>query len=255
MTNHDYPLVVDDRRTYAPDYSGRVYVWDIDKTYLDTHFSSLKGLLRIPIEFGVDKESIRGMSDVLISLRRGASGSAQCHPLYFISASPSQIQPVIERKMVLDGVEYDGFCFKDWLGVITGRRWGRFLDQLGFKVCALLKGRLSRPHSREVLFGDDYEQDIEAFCLYARLINEKLSAGDAEVALEEAGMPAFDRKCAHDLLDQLEAQDGQVEHIFIHMVSGESESNPRLDKASDLVTPFDNAKDLSAHLRRLGMIR
>ena len=65
-----YPLQVHDHRSLPDGYSGPVFIWDIDKTYLSTQFSSLRGLGRIPLEFAVDKQAIAGMPEVL----RGFAG-------------------------------------------------------------------------------------------------------------------------------------------------------------------------------------
>ena len=55
MTELSFLTRTNERRI-APDYAGDVLIWDIDKTYLDTHFSSFRGLLRIPLELAVDAE-------------------------------------------------------------------------------------------------------------------------------------------------------------------------------------------------------
>lgn len=83
-----YPLRINDERVLPDGYDGPVYVWDIDKTYLSTHFSSLHGLARIPLEFAVDKVAIPGMPELLRGLRKGAGPHYAGHPLYFVSASP-----------------------------------------------------------------------------------------------------------------------------------------------------------------------
>ena len=42
-----YPIIYLNERTLPEDYDGPIYVWDVDKTYLATHFSSLEGLARL----------------------------------------------------------------------------------------------------------------------------------------------------------------------------------------------------------------
>ncbi|MEM7679195.1 MAG: hypothetical protein AAF449_24725, partial [Myxococcota bacterium] len=90
-------------RKLAPDYEGRLLIWDIDKTYLNTQFSSFWGLARIPFEGAIDKEAIPGAVPLIRALRHGPSTSSEIVPLYFISGSPLQLRPTIERKMLLDG--------------------------------------------------------------------------------------------------------------------------------------------------------
>ena len=41
-------------------FTGDLFVWDIDKTYLVSEFDSFKGLLSIPFEFAIDKRNIAG---------------------------------------------------------------------------------------------------------------------------------------------------------------------------------------------------
>ena len=248
-----YPLSIDNRRNFPSDFTGLVFVWDIDKTYLDTHFSTFKGLLRIPLEFGIDKKAIDGMADILISLRRGAGSSPACHPLYFVSASPAQLKPIIERKMLFDGVEFDGFCFKNWLKVIASGRLYQLKNQVGFKICALLSGRIERPHSREVIFGDNVEQDPQAFSLYSHLINEPYHAARVEEILQEAQIPTFDRTCIHNLLEKLEGQKGAVERIFIHMAD-KKVSQAEVCFFSELIVPVWDAASLRGKLREFGYI-
>ena len=174
-----YPLRIHDQRTLPDGYDGPVFVWDIDKTYLATRFSSLQGLSRIPLEFAVDKQAIPAMPEVLRGIRRGPGPGYGCVPLYFVTASPPQLRGVLEHKMILDGVEFDGITFKDWWRIMKQGRPGRFLDQVGFKVCALLEGRRRRPLATEYLFGDDAESDADAFALYASLVHRKTPSSEA----------------------------------------------------------------------------
>lgn len=247
-----YPLCHYDYRRLPSDYSGRAFVWDVDKTYLSTRFSSAKGLLRIPIEFGIDKVAIPGMPAVLRGLRHGEGDSYAGHPLYFVSASPPQLRRVLERKMLLDGVEHDGLIFKDWMGSLKALRPGRLREQLGFKVCALLTGRVQRPGATEYLFGDDVECDAEAFGVYARLLGEE-AGGLVDDLLAAKGVAADDRRCIAALLQQLPQKRGQVGRIFIHR----EHRTPVETLASHhpCVVPVLGAFQLGLALRGLGLIR
>jgi len=248
-----YPLSLDEQRTYADDFDGKVFVWDIDKTYLATRFSSLKGMARIPLEFAIDKKAIAGMPEVLRGLRRGAGRTFAAAPIYFVSASPPQMRRVIERKMLMDGVEYDGIAFKNWAATILRLRPGRLREQVGFKLCALLTTRQNRPCSREYLFGDDVESDAEAFHLYARLLSGDLSAGEAEEAMKASGVKKDDRECVHALLDSLGDKHGSVERIFIHLAD---KSPPeRFAKFAPLVVPVKGAYQLALACYELGLLR
>lgn len=247
-----YPLAAYDERSIPADYDGPVCVWDVDKTYLSTHFSSLRGLSRIPIEFAVDKVAIAGMPEVLRGLRRGPGKGYRCVPLYFITASPPQLRKVLERRMLLDGVEYDGITFKDWLGILRQRQPRRFVDQLGYKVCALLVGRRGRPMATEFLFGDDTEHDADAFALYAKLMHRELSAGEAAAAMMEAGMRKENRQCAFGLLDRLPSRRGKVRRFFIHLERGTPPS--AFERFGELAVPVRNGFQLALALLREGLV-
>ena len=241
-----YPLNVTDERRFDQGYDGPVFVWDIDKTYLSTHFSSPKGMMRIPIEFAVDKKAIAGMPQILRGLRQGPGPAYEGLPLYFVSASPPQLKSVITKKMLLDGVEYDGIIFKDWIRSLAQLRPGRLQEQVGFKLCALITARQPRPRSVEYLFGDDVEQDALAFYLYARILTGEMPPGRAEIAMKEAGVPRDDRHCVRTLLDRLDRPLGSVERIYIHL---ETKTPPeQFAKFGSLVRPVKGSYQLALAL-------
>jgi hypothetical protein len=247
-----YPLQVDDQRTLPDGYTGPVFIWDIDKTYLSTHFSSLQGLSRIPFEFAVDKQAIAGMPEVLRGIRRGPGPGYGCVPLYFVSASPPQLRGVLEHKMILDGVEFDGITFKDWWQIMKKGRPKRLLDQVGFKVCALLEGRQRRPLATEYLFGDDAESDADAFSLYAGLVHERMSYGEARDRIADAGMREDNQRCALALLDRLPEKRGKVDKVFIHLEKGTPPE--QYDRFESLVAPVRGGLQLGLALFALGLV-
>jgi len=247
-----YPLSVFDDRQLPPDFDGNVFIWDIDKTYLSTHFSSMKGLARIPIEFAIDKEAIAGMPEVLRGLRRGPGPTFAAAPLYFISSSPPQLKPVISRKMLLDGVQPDGFTFKNWLKTIRQLRPKRLRDHLGYKLCALLHGRRSRPLAREFLFGDNVERDAETYSLYAALLSGELKRDALEGAMITGGVSPEDRLTVLELAEELPETIGSVGRIFIHLAR--STPDDELQSFGSLVAPVRNACQLCLVLFEMGLI-
>ncbi len=247
-----YPLSVQEHRELSPDYRGPVFVWDIDKTYLSTAFSSIRGLARIPIEFAVDKLAIPGMPEVLRALRRGPGPGYGCVPLYFISASPPQMRGVIEHKMLLDGVEPDGITCKDWVGALGQLRPGRLREQVGFKLCALLDGRLRRPLADEYLFGDDAEKDPAAFYLYAQIVGGAISPGEAQARMAAEGVDREARQCVFDLVGRLPRRRGRVERIFIHLEKGTPPE--QFAAMGDLLVPVQGACELALALYEEGLI-
>ena len=212
-----FPIDREDYRTYDHEWSGDVVICDIDRTYLYTRFSSLKGLTRIPFEFAIDKRDIAGMVPLLKELRRGPGEVSRHTPLYFVSASPPQLRPVIERKMLIDGVEYDGTTFKDWRACLSSGRLGRMKDQVGFKLTALLHTRHALPRgAREILIGDDLEKDALAYTLYADIVASRIPADRIPRLLTRLGVNEPDAWGVADLARMIPAADS-VRRIIIRL--------------------------------------
>jgi hypothetical protein len=166
-------------RTLDPDWEGQVVVADIDRTYLATRFSSLRGMARIPFERAIEKRDIEGMARLLRELRRGPGQETRDTPLFFVSASPKQLRPVIERKMAIDGIVFDGTTFKDWGKVVRRARFRRLREQVGFKMTALLANRAALPEgAQEILLGDDLETDPVTYAIYADALAGRIPVTD-----------------------------------------------------------------------------
>lgn len=172
-----YPLERSNDRRYAEGWSGRIYIWDIDKTYLATEIHSLRALLAVPFEFAIDKRNVAGTVALLRALRRGIApkGLTAANPIYFVSASPRELRPVIQRKMLIDGVEYDGITFKDQVALVTRAQFGKLREQIGYKLSALLLNRRELPWDvEETLFGDDSESDALIYSIYGDVVAGRL---------------------------------------------------------------------------------
>lgn len=224
-------------RKLPDDYQGDVLVWDIDKTYLDTRFSSWRGLLSIPLEFAIDKRAIPGAVPLIRALRRGAQVENALVPLYFVSGSPRELRPVIERKMTLDGVEFDGITFKDQLGLALSGKPGLIKAQVGYKLTALLLYLRETPRSaRWLLFGDDVEQDAAAFLLFGE-VAAGLRGSALEERLRESRVSAREVETIVDLAATIPASVDPVERIFIHVVSGRAgPAGPRITSSRSFLT-------------------
>ena len=206
-----------------------VYVWDIDKTYLDTRFSSLRGLLAIPFELAVDKRAVAGTVPLLKALRAGPQPHApRFAPLYFVSGSPPGLRDVVEKKMTLDGVQFDGITFKDQWGLVKAGRPTAIAEQVGYKLNALLQLRKQLPAGvRFTLFGDDVEKDMQAFLLFGAVCAGLRGAALREV-LRSQGVHWPEIEAAVEEANGVAVEDDPVERVVVHSVKG------RLLERSDL---------------------
>jgi hypothetical protein len=154
--------------------------------------------------------------------------------------------------LLLAGVEHDGITFKDWFATLKMLRPGRLHEQVGFKLNALMEGRLRRPMATEYLFGDDVESDATAFSIYSKLVNGDLPPGELEAELEQAGVKPDDRRFIHDLQSQLPAEHGRVKRFFIHL---ELNSPPdRFAHLGERAAPVKGGFQLSLSLYSLGLL-
>jgi len=214
-----YPLNRSHERTYPDGYEGRVYIWDIDKTYLASDIDSIRGLLAIPLEFAVDKRNVAGTGALLRALRRGTAprGLTQANPVYFVSASPPQLRAVIQRKMLIDGVEYDGITFKDQLALVRRARFGKLREQIGYKLSALLLNRREIPWTvKETLFGDDSESDALIYALYGDIVAGRVRGERLQRTLLRHGVRREDADYVARLAEGMPEAE-LVELIFINL--------------------------------------
>ncbi|MFH1531668.1 MAG: phosphatase domain-containing protein [Pseudomonadota bacterium] len=248
---HPYPMVRLMHRLPEPGGPRTAYVWDIDKTYLDTHFSSLGGLAWIPFEFGVDKRAVPGTVPLLHRLRRGRDGRA-FHPLYFVTASPHQIRGSLARKMLLDGVEFDGIIFKDWGAVL--RRGGprRLKEHLAFKLAALMVLAADMPAEISLhLFGDDAEADPLAYTLFAEVSAGTLRGADLRARLGDHGV----RRATIEPLVEAAAQLPLIDRVAgIHIRLVRFPDGARIREYGDRVIGWPDATVLARTLAAAGLI-
>lgn len=124
----------------APDLSERrdqiVYRWDLDKTYLRTEFDTLRDLIRTAFEPATRKRAYPGASTLLREIR--ATDPAA---IFILSGSPEQMRSVLEAKLRLDGIRWDGFTLKPSLRNLVRGKFRFLRDQLSYKLTALLRSR------------------------------------------------------------------------------------------------------------------
>ena len=191
-----------------------VYRWDLDKTYLETDFDSLRGLVRSATEPASQKRAVPGATALVraLSARDGAR-------VFILSGSPTQMRAVLEEKLRLDGVQYDALVLKDNLDNLRKGRLRAIRGQLGYKLPTLLQSRVGvGPGVPETCFGDDAEADALVYSIYADALAGRLNPADVSRILEVAGAYPDNIDAALESLSRL-PQGAVVDRIFIRLAS------------------------------------
>lgn len=245
VVSDPYPMVRLVDRTLRDDETGPVFVWDIDKTYLETRFSQVRHLVKIPFEWGIDKRAVPGAVELLHGLREGPTGREH-RPLFFVTASPPQIAGALERKMLLDGVEFDGITYKDPVRLALSGQFHQLREQIAFKLSALLMLAVELPRRARIrLFGDDVEYDALVYSLFADVIAGRLRGEPLRDRLLAAGVhPAWAPRVVR-AADEVRAREA-VDGIYIRLARGPDGARIRgfsphvlgYVHASSLVEPF-----------------
>ncbi len=189
-----------------------VYRWDLDKTYLRTEFDTVKDLLRTAFETAQDKRTVPGAAALLREIR-----GSDPFGIYIVSGSPTQLRKVLEAKLRLDGIRWDGFVLKPQASNILRGRFRFVKDQVGYKLAALLESRRDMPgDTREYLFGDDAEADAFIYSMFSDLSTGLVDTSVLAPVLEQAGVypdviPQILR------LTERMPRGGGAERIFIHL--------------------------------------
>ncbi len=189
-----------------------VYRWDLDKTYLSTDFDSLRGLFRTAFEPASDKRTLPGAQVLLRELSETKPAG-----IHILSGSPEQMRKVLEEKLRLDGIAWDGFVLKPSLNRLL-RGQLRFLrDQISYKLGALLRSRVaSKVDADEVMFGDDAEADAYVYSMYSDLCAGRMTPADLGQVLAAARAYEGDAEELVALAEQLQPAD-VGRRIFIHL--------------------------------------
>ena len=189
-----------------------MYRWDLDKTYLRTEFDTLRDLLSRAFERAKDKHTVPGASALLREIR-----ATQPAGLYILSGSPEQMRRVLEAKLRLDGVTWDGFTLKPSLKQLLRGHFKFLRDQVGYKLNALLGSREVLPgYTDEILFGDDAETDAFVYSLYADLCAGRVGPEVLTQVLERAAVRAEEIPELLKLSGRLPRRDHCL-RIFIHL--------------------------------------
>ena len=196
-----------------------VFVWDLDKTYLDTTIDSIRALLITATERALNKRNVPGTSTLLQTFtQRWIQRHGQSRfPIYFISASPPQIEDRIREKLSFDGINPFGCFYKDNLRNLSPKRWWRLTKQVGYKLQALLQLRIKlHERVRQTFWGDDSESDAIIYNLYSDICSRRMSTQDIRAILKHF----FVMGEQVDRILSLQAQipeDDPVDRIYINL--------------------------------------
>ena len=220
-TKKSYIQLPSSLKDLPKDYSGYVVISDIDKTYLATQIDSIGGLLKTAFETAEAKDNIPGFSIALRALRRGGSADPQANPIYFVSASPPQMQATLMAKMELDGIEHDGIVFKDQLQHVRSRDFKKLKEQIGYKLEALLLLWLELPHTcKLILFGDDSESDPAIYSLFCDILGGVVRGSTLRTLLASLGVFSEENDKILSLANRVTDVSFPVELVFINLVTG-----------------------------------
>lgn len=192
-----------------------VYRWDLDKTYLQTEFETVRGLLRAATESAGAKRSVPGMHALLSAL-------SQWQParVVVVSGSPTFLRARFEEMFRLQGVRCDRLVLKDFVGAVRRGRLRSIKAQLPYKLLAHLQTRLwlaeQQADVAEICFGDDAEVDALVYCLYADVCSRRVDATRLRGLLRRTGAYPDEVTAILQALSKLPRQD-PVRRIFIHL--------------------------------------
>lgn len=213
----EHPLILDEN------YTGPIYRFDLDKTYLRTEFETLRGLVKTAFDPPHKKRNVPGMPQLIRALQTGCpeTPSCQCRgrtpPVMFITATPPQMKKKTMKKFELDGVAINHIVFKPQLKHILRGKFKQLREQIGYKFMELLRGHVTYPQgAREILFGDDAEADPFTYSLYADIVAGSLSSNEAITFLQKAGVSSDN--CAR-IERQISAikQRTEIHRIYINL--------------------------------------
>ena len=240
-------------------YKGPIFTFDLDKTYLATKFENFTKLVKIPFEKAKDKVNIPGVVPLVRELKNKNEA-----PLFFISGSPKGMKNVIEEKLKLDKIKFDGLLLKDFGDALKKFQIEKIIDKIGYKLSTLLYGRMIFPkESHEILFGDDSEYDASIYSLYADIVSGRIQDFEVLTILKrwKVSQDEFEliRKYLTQFKEMYPKPRFEVKKIFIHL---ETKTSP-LDHMtlSNKVTPTHNYFQTAvilyedSYINRRGLLR
>ena len=138
-------------------------------------------------------------------------------PLYFITASPPQMEQNIREKLEIDEIVPLGIFFKDNMRNLRPSRWRRLSQQVGYKLQSLMQLRTKFPREiTQVLWGDDSETDATIYSLYSDICSRRWNEKELTKILKYFSVNKEQIDTILDLQDQCPEQD-PVEKVYINL--------------------------------------
>ncbi len=157
-------------------------VSDIDKTYLETEFETVRKLLKTALEKEHKKYSVAGAPLFFRGIRSDSKASIEddsdpsrgsgVDSIHFVSSSPPQMRSVLRSKFSMDGLEWESDTFKNQVYNIVRGRPGELKQHVAYKTTAILELCRELPdHSELIFIGDNAEADPYIFAGLTLLIH------------------------------------------------------------------------------------
>lgn len=196
-----------------------VYVWDLDKTYLDTRWKSITDIFRASFADSSHGKNVPGTA-TLVSCIKQSWQQKKDHkqfPIFFITASPPQMEKKIRAKLESDQILPLGIFFKDNLKNLWPGKFRKLTQHVGYKVTSLMYLRtLLKEEVTQVLWGDDSETDAVIYSLYSDLCSRRLRDPDREKVLKKFNVLGEHMQRINTMSQQMAELD-PVEKIYINL--------------------------------------
>ena len=193
----------------------------MDKTYLDTTTDSLRSLVRTVFEKAFTKKNVPGTQSLIRSLGRYRKKNFQEEdlPIFFVSASPPQMESKIYEKFLLDKIKPVGMFYKDNLRNLAPKRILFLKKQVGYKVQSLLQLRTRLSSDvRMLCFGDDSESDANIYNLFSDICARRHTENQLIEILDDFGVTHAQIDEILRLQSLIPVQD-PVEKIYINLAT------------------------------------
>ncbi len=273
---YDHQRLVDRRTVVDPPWckeknaSSKHIISDIDKTYLETEFETVRKLLKTALEKEHQKSSVAGAPLFFRGVRREADENEQTSKashkhgvdsLHFVSSSPPQMRSVLRSKFSIDGLEWESDTFKNQVYNIVRGRPGELKKHVAYKTTAILELCRNLPdHSELIFIGDNAEADPYIFAGITLLIHGNLDKDLYKKFLLDG---VVRRQSAIEICKSdfswLQKKNMKVGHVWIREAVGQKPSqNVQLEKFRRWNLPFyyfPNFLDLSLLAFRLGVLQ